>query len=107
LRPVTFEGLLDRIVPDDRDRFEAAFRDALITGEPYEIEHRIRRLDGTGRIVHQAAGVGRNESRHPVRAIGTVMDITARKMLELDLRLRTDALVMAQRIARLGSCDQD
>jgi len=104
---MTFDGFLERIIPSDRDRFEAAFKDALISGEPYEIEHRIRRPDGTERIVHEAAVIEQDESRHPVRATGTVMDITDRKALELDLRLRTDALVMAQRIARLGSWDQD
>ncbi len=105
--PVTFDGFLERIVPEDRDRFEAAFASALLSGEPYEIEHRIRRPDGTERIVHESAVIEQDESKRPVRAMGTVMDVTERKMLEQDLRLRTDALVMAQRIARLGSWDQD
>src|SRR5450755_1106681 len=53
--PIRFEQFLEHIVPEDRARFDAAFEDALVTGKPYEIEHRIRRLDGVERIVSASA----------------------------------------------------
>jgi diguanylate cyclase (GGDEF)-like protein/PAS domain S-box-containing protein len=104
---ITFDEFLNHIVEEDRERFEAAFEAALKTGNPYDIDHRIRRPDGTERTVRQFGVIQRAEDRKPARVMGTVMDITERKVLEKDLRMHRDALAMAQRIARLGSWDQD
>ncbi len=105
--PVSFEQFRAHISPDDRGRFDAALKAALATGEPFEIEHRIVRRDGKERIVNASAVIELDADRKPVRAMGTVMDVTSRREVELDLRLRGEALAMAQRIAGLGSWDQD
>jgi diguanylate cyclase (GGDEF)-like protein/PAS domain S-box-containing protein len=105
--PIRFEQFLTHIMPTDRARFDTAFQNAIVTGKPYEIEHRILRPDGEERIVCSSAVIDVDADQTPVRAMGTLMDITGKKELELDLRLRSEALAMAQRIAGLGSWDQD
>lgn len=41
------EGWVEYIHPDDRERTKARWRHSVNTGEPYEIEYRFRRADGT------------------------------------------------------------
>jgi len=65
-----------------RDAAAAAVADGKST---YDIEHRIVRADGTVRWVYERADIVRGESG-VVRVIGTVQDITERRVLEEQLR---------------------
>ena len=76
------EGFLARVHPDDRPLLERAIRDAVASGAPREVDHRIIRPDGSVRWVHQHAAVAREVDGKPVRFIGTVQDVTDRKRLE-------------------------
>jgi len=72
--------------PDDRDTVRAASRAATETGQRYDIEHRIVRVDGTVRWVHELADIVRDDEGRAIRMIGTVQDITERRHLEDQLR---------------------
>jgi two-component system, sensor histidine kinase and response regulator len=68
--------------PDDRERFSAALVRHLRDRVPFDIEYRVRRVDGTyvwvrvrGQAVWKAGG-------RAVRMAGSVDDITARKAVE-------------------------
>ncbi|HEX6041591.1 ATP-binding protein [Longimicrobium sp.] len=85
------EILATRVHPDDAERVGAALTGA---ADPdgdgrYEAEYRVVRPDGTERW---AAAMGRmifqekDGARTPVRLIGTVQDVTARKESEEELR---------------------
>lgn len=76
--PSTYEGFLERVHPDDRERVKQAVNDALEHGRPYNIDHRIIRQDGTVRHVHEQAEVSYGRDGRPVRMRGTVQDITDR-----------------------------
>ena len=84
----TPEEWRSRLHPDDLAASKAALTEHLAGRTPmYRSEERLRRKDGTwlwllarGRVVERAPG-GR-----PVRAIGTHVDISVRKTLELELR---------------------
>jgi signal transduction histidine kinase/CheY-like chemotaxis protein len=90
------EAFFDRIHPDDRSRVLMAARNALATGEPYQVEHRIVRPDGAVRYVREQAEVTREPGARPViRMIGTVQDITAYKHLE-------EQLLQAQKLESIG-----
>jgi two-component system, cell cycle sensor histidine kinase and response regulator CckA len=71
---------------DDRERVKTATRAALADGVPYDIEHRIVRPDGTVRWVHEQAKILRDAQGRPLRMIGTVQDVTDRRLLEDQLR---------------------
>ena len=85
-----FEGtstsFFARIHPADVETIRAASRTALEHQRAYEIEHRILRSDGTVRWVHQRADISRDRHGRGVRMIGTVQDITDRRLLEDQLR---------------------
>src|SRR5262245_11089298 len=72
---------------DDLDAVRAA-RDAATAadGPPFDVEHRIVRTDGAVRWVHERADVVRDERGAAVRMIGTVQDVTDRRLLEEQLR---------------------
>jgi PAS domain S-box-containing protein len=72
--------------PEDRAAVEAAFLRALQEGIEYHIDHRIMRPDGTQRIVHEQATAIYDEAGKPVKVLGTVQDITARKQAEEEVQ---------------------
>ena len=85
--PITYATLLDHVHPDDRDRVENAWQEAL-KGADYDLEHRIV-VKGESQWVHQKALVSFDALGHPVAAIGTVRDITVQKRAEECHRLAT------------------
>jgi diguanylate cyclase (GGDEF)-like protein/PAS domain S-box-containing protein len=78
--------LLGVVHPDDRERLQQAIQDALAGSRPYDLEHRIVRPDGAVRWVHRRAEVVRGAGGQALRMIGTVHDITERKVLEKRLQ---------------------
>jgi two-component system cell cycle sensor histidine kinase/response regulator CckA len=77
---------------DDVSRALTVWKESLTTGNPYEVEFRLRRADGVYRW-HLAQGLPvRDERGQIVKWLGTCTDIDAQKMAEEDLRLRDRAL---------------
>ena len=72
------------IYPDDRAAVEHEFKRSLELAIPFTIDHRISLHDGTVRWI-QLRGKHELDGGKPVRRLGTVMDITARKEAEVKL----------------------
>ncbi len=88
---------LERVHKDDRDVVRRSLENALAGAKPFAIEHRIVRPDGKIRIVHQRGEVVRSDDDTPPKIIGTVQDITERRLIEEELtRLNAE---LEQRIA--------
>lgn len=79
---ITYEQFVASLHPQDRDRVEKAVRSALYAWEPYSIDYRVVRSDGTEHIVHAEAEVTYDQAGKPVSMFGTVQDITERKQVE-------------------------
>lgn len=91
LQPQQFEAnydaFLKTIHPDDRDNVIIAVNASVENPDiPYKIEHRIIRPDGSERNVEEAGLVYYNEANNPIRMIGSVHDITERKIAEKNLK---------------------
>src|SRR5215218_5220330 len=67
--------------PDDQERAWAAWRRSLATGEPYEIEYRLRHRSGAYRWTLGRALPVRNDRGEIERWYGTCTDIDALKQL--------------------------
>ncbi|WP_082523958.1 response regulator [Methylobacterium sp. Leaf399] len=90
-------GFLAAIFPEDRDRTMEAWNRAVATLTPYEIEHRIRRADGTWRTM-TARAVPILEENGTIREwVGAHGDITARKEAEVALEAAKEAAEEANR----------
>ncbi len=66
--------------PEDQDRAWAIWRQSLATGEPYNIEYRLRHFDGTYRWVLGRALPVRDDSGAITRWFGTCTDIHEQKL---------------------------
>jgi len=80
--PRTLEAWVDSVHPDDRDRVMAAVKNHLEKNEPYDIEYRIKKKDGTYNYWWARGTAVRDEQGNPYQWIGAVTDITDRKRAE-------------------------
>lgn len=85
-----------RVHPDDAAAVNAAFRAAIADGRPYAIEHRILLPDGRVKYVEEECEIQRDDAGAPIRAVGTVHDVTARRQAEIELEA---AMLQAQALA--------
>ena len=85
------ETWFDRAHPQDRQPLRMALQEHLEGGEDhFELEHRLRTADGAYRWILCRGLLVRQDSRIPMRMVGSMSDITARK--EAEARLVHDAL---------------
>jgi PAS domain S-box-containing protein len=100
-------GWLDVQHPDDRERTEKAWRAAVAGQSEYEIEHRLRRFDGTYRWFKTRGVAARDSAGRVYRWFGTCTDITTNKQLEEALRQANARLELALRSSDISiwECD--
>ncbi len=79
-------GWVEALHPDDLEATQAPWQEALRTGQPYEVEHRVRVADGSYRWFRSRASARRNDNGEIIRWYGTVEDIHDRKLAEVALR---------------------
>ena len=95
------EGWNDVFHPADQDRAWALWRHSLATGEPYEIEYRLRRADGVYRWTLGRAMPIRDAEGRIERWFGTCTDIEDIKATEDKLRLSEERLRLALSAAEM------
>jgi PAS domain S-box-containing protein len=98
----TMDGWLNLIHPDDRPAVQEAMR-AHLAGETriYEVEHRLRHKAGHWIWVLARGKVSHDSTGQPVRATGTIIDITDRK------RVSTEGAELLHKIeALIGGLDR-
>jgi PAS domain S-box-containing protein len=102
-RPMSYENYLELVHPEDRTLVEEIVSRSFRTGEPFGIDHRLLRPDGSVRWVHGLGQVVMGENG-PLRMHGTAHDITERKLAETERkRLEQEILeVSNQEQERLG-----
>ena len=86
----TYQDFLSAIHPDDREMVKQAWGAAL-RGSPYNVEHRILVGDRV-KWVRERATVEFDEGNKPIRGIGTVQDVTERRLAEDRLRTSSDEI---------------
>jgi PAS domain S-box-containing protein len=84
-----------RIHPDDWDRIEQSYKEALATGAAtWSAEYRFRRKDGSYANILDKARIVR-DAQNRARVVGAMVDVTDRKQLEQQLE-------QAKRVTSLG-----
>jgi PAS domain S-box-containing protein len=79
-------AFIELVHPDDRETVGKAAEHALQHGKYYSVDYRVRRPDGFERYLVEQARIVRDESGNAVQMLGTVQDITERKLAEEALR---------------------
>lgn len=82
----SYEAFVNTIHPDDREAVSRAYSESLASREPYAIEHRLLMPDGRIKCVHERCETHYAADGMPLRSLGTVQDISARKQAEQRLR---------------------
>lgn len=93
--------ILERVHPHDRSSVTTAMSGAA-KGEGIDLECRLLMPDGRIKYLHIVGKAGKRDAGD-VEVIGAVMDITARKGTEVELRRNKAHLTDAQRLSRTGS----
>ena len=106
--PVATTDWLERFVhPEDRERVRAAVAEALRTGGVLELEHRVRRSDGSvGWVVSRAVPLKDGADR-VVEWFGAASDVTERKEARLKLEAQLARLNLLGSITRAMGERQD
>jgi len=98
---LTYEAFLSMVHPADRKSVDKAWSAAL-HGAPYDIEHRII-VGGDVKWVREQAQLEFSKEGNATGGIGTVQDISERKLAEESLRRSETYLAEAERINHTGS----
>jgi len=81
-KPVTIEQTIGLVHPDDREFVNENLNMAIQGVVEYDIDHRMVRPDGKVIWVHARADMERDSEGIPTSLMGTVVDITERKLVE-------------------------
>lgn len=107
--PATLEEHLETIAPRDREAARELIEDTAANPRPYDHEYQLVRPDGGTRYIQERVIPEFDEAGTLIGFFGTMQDITARKIMELELqrviveqRKAQDRLVQAQSNARIG-----
>lgn len=92
----------EKIHPDDRLRIDSNIRDALAHAERWAGEYRFRRADGLYLVILERACIVRDEVGAAVRFVGSLMDVTARRQLQDQLRRSQKMDAFGQLAAGVG-----
>lgn len=80
--PFAYEDLIAAILPEDKDRMQAAVRTSVETGVDYEIEYRVRLPNGEVRWLQARGQTFYEDDGRPISMAGVTIDVTERKRVE-------------------------
>jgi len=98
-----WEERLQRVHPEDRDKWRGTLERAIREKSDYEVEFRILLPDGTLKWVHTVGHPVLSAAGELDRFVGSSMDVTERKLAEQTLRESEAYLAEAQRLSQTGS----
>ena len=96
----SYAVFVDRIHPEDRAAFEDMLQKAVRDGSGFQCDFRIVTPDGATKYVHSLGRAAPNGAEHEF--IGTVMDVTERRLGEEALRSALADLERASRLSTMG-----
>ncbi|PPD43362.1 MAG: hypothetical protein CTY15_10025 [Methylocystis sp.] len=101
--PDTFEGVCQKVLPEDREHFRRCVRAAMESDSGhYECEYRLARPDRETVWLAEKGRVERDAAGNPLRLIGLAQNVTDRKRAEESLRRQRDELDWLYRNAPIG-----
>jgi PAS domain S-box-containing protein len=96
---------LERVHPDDRDKFWTAFQRTIQEKVDSELEYRVVLPDDTVKHVHAVAHPVAHPHAEPLEVVGTIVDVTERKRAEAErerLRELEAELAHINRVSMMG-----
>ena len=101
------KGWLDAVHPDDRLQADAQWRDAIRARRVVDMEFRLKRAAGGWAWSNVRAAPISNDAGAPLKWAAMSIDITARRLAEVQLRASEERLTLALSVGGLGAWDWD
>jgi len=101
--PIDMATVFEMVHPEDRENVARKADEAIRSGTPLNMEHRIVRPDGEVRYVQTLGTAKRDASGRIYEMFGTGQDITERKHAEQALQRSQFYLSEGERLAHMGS----
>jgi PAS domain S-box-containing protein len=103
-KPPSYDEMLKHYIhPDDAALLDETFGKALKNASVFELEHRIVRPDGSVRVIFNRAQPHFDAQGRLLNYIGSTLDITERKQIQLEHLQIERKLLEAQRLESLGT----
>jgi DNA-binding response OmpR family regulator/signal transduction histidine kinase len=99
----SYRTYLDRIHPDDRERVQTEYEEAVRNRKTFDTTFRMVRRDGAVKHLHERCRTDYDAEGRPLRSIGTCQDITERVQMEEENRLLNMRLQQAQKLEAVGT----
>jgi PAS domain S-box-containing protein len=103
----SYELFIEAIHPDDRKLVNDTFTHSVENAEPYSIEHRLLLKSGIIKYVHERGETFYDDEGKPISSVGTVLDITERKLAEQKIAAANDRFELAMQASNDGLWDWD
>ena len=97
----SYAAFAERVHPEDRTTFEDMLEKAVRHGGDFQCDFRIVTPAGATKYVHSPGRIAANGAKH-IEFIGTVMDVTERRLAEEALRSAVRDLERASRLSMMG-----
>ncbi|MBI5006620.1 MAG: PAS domain S-box protein [Nitrosomonadales bacterium] len=88
----SYEAFLAAIHPEDLELVDQAYTESVRNHKAYDITHRLLMADGRVKYVNERCETYYDVSGTPLKSIGTVQDITLRRLAELGMQKSNRAL---------------
>jgi PAS domain S-box-containing protein len=103
----TIETTVGMVPAEERDLVKERLKATILGASDYDLVHRMIRPDGHVIYVHSQSEVVRDENGKPLQMVGTIVDITERKLAEEALRISEERLKQALKAASASIWDWD
>lgn len=100
--PISYEKFLSRLHPDDRDWVVEATQNCPREGTDFHYDYRIVLPDGNIRLINVLAKTILTPAGAPERMTGISIDITDRKLMEVQLQQKLAELAHVNRLFTMG-----
>lgn len=84
--PLSYADYLRAVPEEEVESVDERFREAIVRGGRFNLEHSLQRPDGTMRYLAIDGRVLHDEAGRPTRLVGAAQDVTERRLLEDQLR---------------------
>ncbi len=105
----SFERLLERIHPEDRNLVAASVRQSWLSGQPFRLEHRLQLSDGQVVLVLHRGETICDDNGRALYTIGTLQNLNHQRNLQLELEhaIYTDSITgLPNRLASIRYLEQ-
>jgi two-component system sensor kinase FixL len=99
---LSLDKFTNALHPDDRELRRNSIESVLATDDEYEMEYRVPLADGQNRWIASRGRVERDAGGKPVLMRGVVLDISARRGIEMELQHLQSQLAHADRVSMMG-----